>query len=112
VYLLLKANHRANRFLFNKNEILIGRGQLLTGTRKIVKETGISRSKVRDRVKLLENLSIITQETTRQFSVITICNYNYYQGPEYKDPPNKPPTHLAGDNYSHEFWGGGSATAH
>ena len=91
-YLLLKANHKANKFLFNKNEILVERGQLITGTRKISEETGISHWKIRDRLKLLENLGIITRKITHRFSIITVCNYDSYQESKTREPHTKPHT--------------------
>jgi hypothetical protein len=78
-YLLLKANHKPNRFLFNQQEIGLDRGQLITGRAKISKDTGLSDRKVRTRLELLKNLGILTSKTTNRFSIITICNYDYYQ---------------------------------
>jgi hypothetical protein len=90
-YLLLKANHKPNKFLFNKNEILVERGQLITGREQISRDTGISQWKVRSRLKLLENLHMITIKTTSKFSIITVCNYNRYQEVKVEEPPAKPP---------------------
>jgi hypothetical protein len=90
VYLLLKANHKTNRFPFNRNEVRVERGQLITGVRKISHDTGITEWKIRERIKLLENLGIITRKTTHRFSIINICNYNHYQEAKIEEPHTKP----------------------
>jgi hypothetical protein len=78
-YFLLKANHKANRFLFNQREIVLDRGQLITGLERISKDTGLTYRQIRTRLALLENLGILTRKTTNRFSIITICNYSNYQ---------------------------------
>ncbi len=94
VYLLLKANHKPNRFLFNKKEITVKRGQLISGRKQISKETGISEWKVRERLKALEGLGMTASKTTNKFRVITICNYNEYQDSISGEPPAKPPSKI------------------
>ncbi|MGA2464663.1 MAG: hypothetical protein ABSH06_09970 [Thermodesulfobacteriota bacterium] len=92
IYLLLKANREPKRFLFNKREILVERGQLITGMKKIGGQTGISQSKVRERLELLQNIGIITRKTTNKYSIITICNYEHYQWYDADEPQAKPHT--------------------
>ena len=81
-YFLLKANHKTNRFLFNQREIIVQRGQLITGLKRISKDTGLTSRQIRTRLALLENLRILTRKTTNKFSIITICNYSHYQDPK------------------------------
>ena len=90
VYLLLKANHKSNRFLFNKKEITAKRGQLITGLNKISKDTGISEWRVRDRLKAFDDLSMTSTKTTNKFRIITICNYREHQDSIFKKPQAKP----------------------
>lgn len=78
-YFLLKANHKPNRFLFNQREIVLERGQLITGLDRISRDTGLTHRQIRTRLALLENLEILTRKTTNRFSIITICNYSHYQ---------------------------------
>lgn len=81
-YFLLKANYEKKSFLFNKRPMVVERGQLITGLRQIHKDTGISTGKIRRRLELLATTQIITHQTTHQFSIVTICNYNEYQDRE------------------------------
>lgn len=90
LYLLLKANHKSNRFLFNKKEISVKRGQLVTGLHKISKDTGISEWRVRERLKAFEALDMTTSKTTNKFRIITVCNYSEYQDSISEKPQAKP----------------------
>lgn len=92
VHLLLTANHKPNRFIFNGKEIMVKRGQLVTGRKQISGETGISEWAVRMRLQLFEKLGMLTRKTTSKFSIITICNYKHYQESNYENSPGKPPT--------------------
>jgi hypothetical protein len=69
----------------------LSRGQLITGRTKISKDTGLSDRKVRTRLELLKNLGILTIKTTNRFSIITICNYGYYQDIKNDERPAERP---------------------
>lgn len=79
VYLLLKANHDEKRFIFNNKDIVVKRGQLLTGLHVLRKETGITIQSIRSALLYLKSTKQITIEATNKYSVITINNYEYYQ---------------------------------
>ena len=79
IYLLLKANHKQNKFLFNQREMAIDRGQMVTGIERMSKDTGLTHRQIRTRLALLKNIGILTRKTTNRFSIITICNYDHYQ---------------------------------
>lgn len=75
IYLLLKANHTAGEW----HGIIVKRGQLITGIKKINKDTKISFQKIRTCLKRLELTHEINKQTTNKYSIITICNYDIYQ---------------------------------
>ena len=56
------------------------RGQLTTGRKKLSLETGISEQKIRTGLKRLEISGELTTKITSKFTIITICNYEEYQG--------------------------------
>jgi hypothetical protein len=68
------------------------RGQLITGREKLHHQTGISENIIRHRLKLLENIGKITNKSTNKFSIITVCNYDQFQGAEDKEAPTDAPT--------------------
>lgn len=57
----------------------IKRGQVVTGRRRISEDTGLSEQKIRTCLQRLVDTGEIVIESTTQFSVITICNYESYQ---------------------------------
>lgn len=87
LHLLLSANYKPNKFLFNGKEVTVKRGQLITGRKQISAETGISESTVKRRLKLFEKLGILTIKSTNKFSIITLCNYKHYQDSNFENWP-------------------------
>lgn len=76
IYLLLTANHKDKKW---RGQI-IKRGQLVTGIKSLQNATGLSVQMLRTRLKHLESTSEIKRKSTHHFSLITICNFDEYQG--------------------------------
>ena len=83
VHLILEANHTSHKFIWNKEELIIERGQILTGRKTLSNETGLSQRNVRTALKTLKNIAFLTIKVTSKFSIITICNYSKYQDCNY-----------------------------
>ena len=79
VKLLLKANHKESKFVFNNKIVVLKAGQLLTGRKKLSKETGIKETQVYKILKYLEMEQQIEQQKTNKFTIITIRNWDKYQ---------------------------------
>ena len=77
--LLLLATHDQDTFLWNGQETTLERGQLITGRFALAKLTGINPNTIKDGLKILANLGIITIKPTNKFSLITIVKYSDYQ---------------------------------
>lgn len=92
VYLLLKVNYKDKTIIFNNKPLTVHRGQLITGRKRLAKETGLSEQQIRDRIRLLKEIKFITSKRTNKFSIITICNYDYYQTLSNFTEPAKEPT--------------------
>lgn len=75
IHLLLRANHEDAKWKGHN----IKRGQLLTGLFSLKSQTGISTQSLRTCLQRLKSTSEITIQSTNQFSLITIVNYNSYQ---------------------------------
>lgn len=56
------------------------RGQHKTSLRSIAQETGLSLQKVRTALSILVAEHLVTQSSTHGGTIITICNYDRYQG--------------------------------
>lgn len=81
VVLLLKAAHKKSDFIWDNQRQTLLPGQLVTGRKKLSQETGIPESTVERILKYLESEHQIGQQTTPKFRVITIKNWEKYQGP-------------------------------
>jgi DNA replication protein DnaD len=84
IHLLIKANHKDKKIFWNGKEIIIKRGELLTGLKKLSEETGISIQSIRTALNILKSTNTITIKSTNKFSIIQIVNYNQYQSEEEK----------------------------
>jgi len=82
VYLLLRANHKPAKILRGNRTVAIKRGQFLTGRKSLSKATGIQESKIERLLKLFESEQQIEQQKTTKYRLISITNYNEYQGSE------------------------------
>ena len=87
IYLLLNANHEDGKW----RGIDIKRGQLLTGLHTLNEHTKISIQKLRTCLSKLEKTGEINKQTTNKYSIITIINYDSYQGCQQttNNQPNK-----------------------
>jgi hypothetical protein len=84
IHLLLTANWKEKKTVFNGEEIIIKRGSLIFGRKKTAVATGICESTIYDNIKTLEKLNTIQIKSNNKFSIITIVNYNKYNPIEEK----------------------------
>jgi len=84
VVLLLKANHKENKFMWNGNIIVVKEGQMITGRKELSKETKIPESTIEDILNYLEKQHQIQQQKTTKYRLITIVNWIKYQGSDTK----------------------------
>jgi len=76
LHLLLKANWEDSSFRGYK----VPRGSLIVGRKKLSEELGISERSVRVALNHLQMTNEVTIKTTNQFSIVTIVNWEKYQG--------------------------------
>lgn len=82
IHLLLMANHSETHFIWNNKKQVIFPGQLLTGRKKLSKITGVAESQIYKILNYLELEHQIEQQKTTKFTIITIVNWDKYQGKE------------------------------
>lgn len=82
VYLLLNATHDTYPALFRGKKILLKPGQLLTGRKAIASRLSISESKVGRVLETFKNEQQIEQQTSNKNRLISIVNWDFYQGVE------------------------------
>lgn len=76
LHLLLMANHEPNVW----QGILINRGQVVISSLKLSETLGLSRQKVRTALDNLKITNEITTKSTNKYILVTITNYDKYQG--------------------------------
>src|SRR6056297_184627 len=85
IHLLLNVNHADG----NWRGINVRRGQMITGLKSLSLATGISIQTLRSCLKKLEKTGEINKQTNNQFSIITVCKYDDYNG--VSEATNKQP---------------------
>ena len=86
IWLLLKANYKKSFITLKagrgETTIELNRGQLLFGRFRAEEELGIDGSLIYRIIKKFEELEQVIVESNNQYSIITICKYDDYQGEE------------------------------
>lgn len=80
VDLLLSANHKDRKILFDGEIVIISRGQFLTSLSKLAETWKWSRSSVHRFLELLERDKMINKVRNTNGTLITIVNYDNFQG--------------------------------
>lgn len=90
IHLLLSANHK-DGYCYGHE---VKRGQVLTSQAKIMERIAIKRGALRECLNKLVSSGEIVIITTNKHSLITICNYDSYQGSEesYNQQTDSQPT--------------------
>ena len=75
LHFILKANYQPKKW----QGTVIDRGQLVTSRGQLAEETGLSPMQVRTTLDKLQRCGFLTKCTTSKYTIVTICNYDYYQ---------------------------------
>jgi len=84
-HLLLKANYEVKKW----HGIEIAIGQFLTSRETLAKQTGLTEQQVRTALTKLKSTNEITSQSTNNYTLITISNWNKWQ---QNNQPNTEPT--------------------
>jgi len=88
LHLLLKANHKPNKY----RGVLIEAGQIMTGLDLLSRETSLSIQKVRTSLNRLKSTNEITIKSSSKGTIIQIVNYEKYQVVTDKQQTNNKPS--------------------
>jgi hypothetical protein len=78
--LLLRASHCAEKETVGYDFIEVFRGQILTSQEGLAKDWRWDRSAVRSFINSLHRDQMLTIKSTNTYTMLTICNYECYQG--------------------------------
>ncbi len=79
-FLLCKAEWKPEKRRIGKKQIIVERGQVLTSITEIANHFSLDRGKIRRALHYFIDSHRISSKSEQKFFVITICNYNKYQG--------------------------------
>ena len=83
LWCLLRADHKGSWVTVKtgrgSSEVWVGPGQFIYGRDSAAKKLSMKPSALRNRIKKLETLQNLTCQTDRQYSIITICNWEEFQ---------------------------------
>ena len=85
IWLLLKANHKDNKFMLGSELIKVKKGSMITSQKKLCRQFRWGNSKIRKFLKVLQKDKMILLKTNTQSTHITICNYDTYQENQIAD---------------------------
>lgn len=84
VYLLMHAAYTEVDVMVGNQMIHLKPGQLVTGRKKISRDLGLDESKIRRLINKLELAGNVTITPTNKFTLVTIENWDFFQGGEQK----------------------------
>jgi len=92
----MKANHE-NKWVPIKigrgtTQVHVKRGQFIFGRKVAAKELKMKPTTVQDRIQKLVNMQNLVIKPVTHYSIVTICNYDYYQGDENEETSPNPST--------------------
>jgi len=79
IWLLLKANHKDNKFMLGTELVKVKKGSLITSQKKLCRQFRWGSTKLRNFLKVLQKDKMLLLKTNTQSTHITICNYDSYQ---------------------------------
>jgi hypothetical protein len=82
IQLLLSANHRDKEMLLSGEKVIIKSGHFVCSRNTLSLKTGINESKVHRILKVFESEQMIEQQMNSKYRMISISNWNKYQGSE------------------------------
>ncbi|WKZ93588.1 DNA replication protein [Chimaeribacter arupi] len=78
-HLVMKATHKPIVSTTEFGDIRLQRGQCITGRHKLASETGISPDRIQYLLRKFSGMEMISTESNRKFTVISILKYDEYQ---------------------------------
>jgi DNA replication protein DnaD len=87
ITILLMANHKPNKWLWKGEKFEVQAGQMITSLESITKKCGndVSIRNVRTALKHFEKLDFLTSKSTNKGRLISIINWDTYQGSNNQD---------------------------
>lgn len=85
IYILLKANHKKTKTLFDEKLIPVDKGSFITSEVRLAKDWNWNRSTVRNFLTILEKDKMIHKNATTKYTIITVENWDLYQNTQQQN---------------------------
>lgn len=92
IYCLLKASYGPIKMIVGYQEVQLESGQFIFGRKKASQETKLSEQEIRTCLVFLRKAKNLTIKSTNKFSIISITNWERYQGSKNGDQPTNQQT--------------------
>ena len=102
--LLMLANHEDKEVVFDYKPIMVKRGQILTSVRKLGERWKWGKERTLKYFRLLEQLEMVTKDSTNRRTLLTIENYGKYQDDRDTDEDTPRPTNRTLSDPQTEHW--------
>lgn len=79
IHLILSANHAPAPVSTEFGELLVNRGEFITGRNTLAAETGITGDRIKYLLNKFEKLSMISRISNKKFTRVTVTKYDDYQ---------------------------------
>lgn len=91
MWCLLKSSHKRRKQIIGTTPVELMPGQFIFGRKAAAKDLKTTEQKIRTSLNLLKNIDFLTINPTNKYSVITIVNWDTYQGtqPTTNQQPNQ-----------------------
>jgi len=88
-YCLMKASYTTRELMIGGQMVRLDPGQLIFGRHKAAEETGLSERQIRTSLDGLKKASKVTTRSTNKYSIISIVNWDTYQGSQIENDQQK-----------------------
>jgi len=92
ITLLLMANHKETKFLWNGKEEILQPGQILTGRKSLSEQTGIPETTIEGLIGVMVKMGQVRQQKTTKHRVITVLKWDSFQILDNKPTTNRQQT--------------------
>ena len=92
LWALTKAAHKEKTIIVGGQSVHLLPGQFIFGRKSAAKALGMSEQEIRTCLKLSQNLDFLTTKATNKFTIISIINWDIYQGSDSDEQPSEQPT--------------------
>ena len=98
IFILGNVTHYPTKLCANYGCVDLGPGQMVTGLYSLAERNGFSFQQIRTAIDYLISTNRITRESTKRYSIITVCNWETYREAQLGEQQSKQQSEQQSDN--------------